>query len=127
MKDGSGDTASIVAGGDGVALETLLKRGFSDPNERGHLGRTALQSAALHGNYRVVGKLLKAAADVTAKNDNGETALDLALAQVQAASRDTGGRRRRKRNCDVDHAFVARTLMRVAGADPNEVNTVNYY
>ncbi|KAK4450204.1 vegetative incompatibility protein HET-E-1 [Podospora aff. communis PSN243] len=59
-------------------VELMIDRGWVDVNLRSSRGRTGLHCAADSHNPAVVMKLLKAGADISAKDNDGYTALDLA-------------------------------------------------
>ncbi len=79
---------AALAGGDNVALVTLLLEHGSDANTRQHGGYTPLHEAAQNGALGAARALLASGADVCAVTDKGETPLALALAQCHAEVAD---------------------------------------
>src|SRR5712671_7606716 len=67
----------LVAALAGMHFQTaeLLHRNGADPNVRGDIDMTPLQSAAYHGNLRIVQELIKYNAYINAKDRDAETAI----------------------------------------------------
>jgi ankyrin repeat protein len=92
----TGDPGSdlVVAAGKGdlVKFEELLKQGV-DPSSRDHKGRTALMAACRHNNLGIVKTLMARAADLDARDVDGETALvDAVMAIVKDPNEGDGWR-----------------------------------
>ena len=64
-------------------LKMLLEKGVDVNTTIDNVNNTFLHFASLRGNIDMVKMLLDAGADVNAKNDDGETAIDLAKSQRQ--------------------------------------------
>jgi ankyrin repeat protein len=66
-------------------LHFCLRNG-ANPNEKDHSGRTALHYAVLVGSLKIVELLVEFGARISIKDNNGETALDMASKQSFGAS-----------------------------------------
>lgn len=77
------DIAQSLRQGDYNAFATKLSASPALVNARGRLGWTPLMYAVLYGNVDNVSQLLKAGAEINAKNDDGGTALHYAVDSLE--------------------------------------------
>jgi ankyrin repeat protein len=75
--------SAAMPGGDVRVVELLLARGADVNAANPQNGYTALMGAAGEGSYDLVSALVKAGADLHAKNKWGETALSIAIKSGQ--------------------------------------------